>query len=278
MDWGKVKKTIIFFLCLLNVSLFGLIYMNNRAYRLTQSRERLIASVLLKNNIICYSEIIKNFSPMRQIEMQPPEYDEDVLLSIFMSAPESAVRSMERSRVIFRNEFEESLIIDGPGVIYKNRGAAGASVTPEEAERLGAELIKKMKKLGGNFIADGPPTETEDGWLFQYWDNYKGYLINSNSINILINGNGIASVEFTYYKPVSFIGVRREVCSPDEALLTVMHGIRGLYGDYAEPKFILKMDFVYHNNLSTKATPYYRVYVSGLDSPFLINAYENTIL
>ena len=278
MDWGRAKNLIIFFLCLLNVAMFALIYTNNRAYRLTQSRERSITAVLAANDIISYVDIIKTFFPMRQIEMSPPEYDAELLPSIFMRVPENAARSTERNRIIYRNE-SETLVIDGPAVTYRRYGGGDGGVNLEEAERLCAALLKNLKKIGGAFAADGRvPIETEDGWLFSYRGTYRGYVVNSNSVEITVGADGITRVDFTYYKPVSFVGVRRDICSADEALLTAMRGIKKIRGDKAETLFITGMDVVYHKNLATRATPYYRVFVSGFDAPFLINAYENTIL
>ena len=279
MDWEKVKKLIIFFLCLLNISLTGLIYYNNRAYRLTLNHERNIMSVLQQNNIIFYSELIRNFSPMRQIEMQLPEYDHELLLSLFMNDLNSVRQSMERNRIIYRNE-TETLIIDDSEIIYRNRNGGGVTdISHEEAERTAKDFVQKIRRLGGSFVADtAVPIETEEGLLFQYREMYRGFIINSNYINITINSKGITRVEFSYFKPVAFVGVRRDICSADEALLTVMYGIRNIFGEYTEPKFITRMDIVYHNNLSTRASPYYRIFISGFLEPFLINAYENTLL
>ena len=279
MDWEKAKKLTIFFLCLLNIALFGLIYNNNRAYRLSSSQEQLITSVLQRNNIICYVEVLKNFTPMRQIEMQKSEYDHDLVLDIFVQDKESLRQSMERNRVIYRNE-NETLTIDDAEISYRNRNDGGTSnITVEEAERIGREFLRSLSKLGGSFVADGNlPAETEEGYLFQFRESYRGYIINSNYAEITVNENGVARVEFMYYKPVFFVGVRREICSADEALLTVMHGIKDSEENGSEPRFITKMDIVYHDNLSFWATPYYRVFVSGFDKPFLINAYENSML
>jgi len=279
LDWVKVKKQILFFLALLNVSLFVLIYVNNRAYSLPQGRQQLITSLLRENNITCYVDILANFSPMRQIEMQPPDYDAGAFVKLLVSDPESIVKSVERNKNIYKND-RETLIIDDTEVSYRNRsGVAEIIISSEDAEIISTELLKKINGLGGNFTADRlNPIETEYGWLFQYKDRYRGYIINSNSLEITVNGNGIASVSYRYLKPAAFIGARREICSADEALLTVMREIKNIYGENMEPKLITRMEIVYHNNFSARATPYYRVHISGRETPFLINAYENTIL
>ena len=280
MDWEKTKRLIVISLCLLNIFLFIFIYNNNNTYRLTTNQEMAITSMLRSNNVICYVDILSNYSPMRQIEMQQAEYDDDALPGIFMRSPETAVRSTERNRVIYRNE-TETLIIEGPDVIYRNRGAGElAPLSSESNESLCRELIQKIKKTGGNFTAENQtPIETDDGLLFQYRDNFKGYTVNSNYVDIYITEHGIAWVEMKYHKPVSFVGMRRDICSADEALMSVLDSLRLIFGDkMEEPRFITKMDIVYHNNLPTRATPYYRIFVSGFTQPFLVNAYENSVL
>jgi len=216
---------------------------------------------------------------MRYIEMHPAEYDDTVLPDIFMLAPETAVRSVERDRVIYRND-AETLSIDGTEIIYRNRNAGERLASGETGEQICRELIQKINKTGCSFAYEGvTPVVTEDGLLFQFRDNFRGFTINSNYVDIYVKEDGIAWIEMMYYKPVSFVGMRREICSADEALMTVMHNIQATEGGRpAETRFITRMDIVYHNNLQARASPYYRIFVSGYGQPFLINAYENTVL
>ena len=281
MDWNKAKNLILLFLCLLNAALFALIFNNNRAYRLTAAQEQAIRAVLAQNNIIVTGDILRNFSPMRQIEMQAPGFDHDDLIGIFFDNADGLTRSVERDRIRYRND-TETLIIDGSNITYRNRnGGDGTLPSIQEAERLSNQLMQRIRRLGGNFVLDGAvsqPVESEDGLLFRFRGRYRGVLIHSNAVDITVNGNGITRVEFSYLRPVSFVGVRREITSADEALLTVMHSIRNMFGEHREPMYIEKIDLVYYSVLSTNAVPYYRVFIYGLLQPFLVNAYLNSIL
>jgi hypothetical protein len=118
--------------------------------------------------------------------------------------------------------------------------------------------------------------ELGNGYLVQYFQEYKGYFIITNFVEFMVTEEGIIQIDCIYSKPVGFSGNPGEICSPDEALLNVMQRIKS--SSKGEEIEISRIDLVYSQEKnSQKAIPVYRVYVDENQDPFFINAYTNTI-
>jgi len=91
----------------------------------------------------------------------------------------------------------------------------------------------------------------------------------------------IEQVDMQYSRPLRLAYLPREICGPDEALLTFLQRVRA-HGSYP-PLHITHMDIVYFQVESgvappgtvLYAEPFYRIFIQGQDEPFLINAFTN---
>ncbi len=134
-----------------------------------------------------------------------------------------------------------------------------------------------------DYANDGILETTEEGYLrLSYKQMYNDYLIYGNFIDFLVTGNGIWQVEMQYGEVLNAEDPR-EICAPDEALLSFIQHLRFL--QESRPVIIDGMDLIYYQeefsaqeDAELSAVPYYRVFIQDNYVPFLINAYTNVCI
>jgi hypothetical protein len=285
MDTDKAKNITLACLILLNAVLLvcNMLFTDSNKYRMTADAEKNITEVLLINNIRLDAKLNRDFSPKGRLEIQSAEYDNEQLKDIFMQNAAGAELSEENNRNIYRNDYESlSVNMNNGYVVYRNRDIAPGIPDTDFAAGLCRELLKKVGAIYPGFVSDMPqdtPYQTEEGLIFEYRQLFKGSTVNSNYLLITVGENGISRAEFMYARVLGQSKDLRNICAPDEALLTCMYEIKNIYGDRAV--VISRVDLIYNRlegaaNGSLYAAPFYRIYVSESIEPVLVNAYTNT--
>lgn len=257
-------------------------YSEMHKYTVTPEQIKDAVGVLEKNNITVSTEVMRGFSPKKEIELAAyDEYDNDLLIDIFMNNPEDVKFSIDSGKKVLRTDWE-TLTVNGGYVTYRNRDTASGYPEDEEAAKLCSMLVKRLEVFGGEFVLDGEPSKTDDGIVYEYCQKYKGNIIYSNFVSITVNEGGISRVDFMYLRPTGYVNTPLEICSADDALISGMHAIKNYFGTMEAD--ISKVDLVYYceenqseKNLTFTVSPYYRVYFSLSEEPLLVNAYTNSV-
>lgn len=294
MDWAKAKNIIIVLLVLLNIVLSFFVYIDSRKYVLSNQEEIGIIDILRQNKISIYTEITKNFKPMKKLSVSKYNFDYNFILKIFFKDVSSVVRNENEDMKVFSDK-TGTLTILKEYVYYESTSTAkiieNDSFFSENANKMCKDIIKKLGKDFANFELDTNYSNLEVGTNLQntksmfiyYKEKYANYIINSNYVQFVITEAGIKEVMIANYKPLGFIKQsEREICSPSEALFTFMRHMKSINED--KEIFINKIDIVYDlekdstEKNSVYAVPYYRFYIKGSEEPILVNAYFNKIL
>ena len=292
MEWERAKNYILIFFLLLNIALGVLLVIENRRYTITFDQERLIRTVLAQNNITMYRLPIRQFPPMRSIEVTGFYYNREALLQIFFTDPQTVERiDTSRSGHYVYQYGDGRLEISDGFVEYRNPGGfrriqhsglllqLPSEITYDSARRITDTFIYNHFP---DFVPDGSFNEGDNIRII-YRQKYRSILVHSNSIELLVTPIGIQQVEMQFGEILGYIGSPRMIFSPDEALLAFTQRVRHIAQD--EPMTITRMDLVYFQEYISDqpgpyhAVPFYRVFtLCNGDQPFLINAFTNGVI
>lgn len=280
MDWARAKIQVLISLIILNILLLGLNFTFIDNYSLSTDQLNNIITVLENQNIAISTNIPKDYSPMSTLKLSPyAEADISALQDVFFENASEVTRTTDIGKVIL-SDSTGSLTLLSNKTTYNSGVIESGDMTIDDAENLCNEYLKKLPIDTENYILD-LSRELVDRYLIEFREVYKGSVIQGNYISFLVSDGGIISVEYTSNAPLTLTKTERQICSPDEALLSTMLYINNTYGD--TPCEILKVQIVYNQNsvtdelLEISATPYYCIYIDAQIEPILIDAYTNTL-
>jgi len=296
LNTNKVKNIVLILLVALNVSLFGLIQLENNRFRLSATQETAIRELFAANNIEITTSIPRNFRPMRGLYVQPFVHD------IHEHGARFFLDEIPKFEPLWNSETlqmgEEILILDGLAIghytlLYNNH--LGYS-TSEFLER-GFTDIYASHALVETFIKNVAPPELtfvfnhatwdEDSFSFDFRGYYMGYIIRDNFIAVRVMENGIVGATFRFaYIPYGFSSESREIFSADEALFTVLqrelvvrHSGRDITITGITLAYYLA-DGTADDDYMAKAVPCYKISVEIDGNPhvFWVDAYTSELL
>ena len=282
MEWERAKSIILTAFVLLNLGLAWLVFLENNRYTLSQERIGVVFSVLAENNINMYTMPMRNFAPMRHLEVSGYYYDIDELLKIFFE--EGVVVEIdevgERHYEFYTDK--TSLEISNGFIFFDNHANLVDNdeniISIESATAItDAFILKHFPDFVREMVLDA---YSGGGLQIVYRQNYRGQIVLSNEIEFLVSSRGIEWVEMQFGRVMGYSAEARMIFAPDEILLTFMQRMR--HEAMENPIFISDMDMVYLKEYASDregqfypAVPFYRIFVMDRDDEFLINAYTN---
>ncbi len=281
MYWEKAKTLTIVFLAILNLLLAVLVYLNSNRYAMTKAQENAIYKVLSANKVVLYDQLIKEYKPMKPINVLPINYNMDTIIKMVFGGNEGVDSFIEFNRTIYYKE-KETLIIEDGIVTYENEKASKLlepvkDGQEEIAKNICNEFIEKNKLDLPALVLDSIVME-QKYIVLNYSEIYKNNIIYSNFIRFFVSKDEIFKVEFSFSEVLGFERNLKEICPVDEVLYALTQHLRSK-NDYNEI-FINKIDKVYYQDekssdkeTNLKATPCYRVFVEQIPEPFLLDAY-----
>ena len=289
MEWERAKTFILVFFVILNLGLGLLLFVENRRYVVTPEREQTIISIMARNNITFDPQYIRQFPirqfpPMRAISVTGFYYDAAALAEIFFGDAAGVVHFDTPSGQILTYGDAELVISHGFISYYNPAGRGGIpldGLSRDAAVALTDEFVNAHWpefRLDDVFVA-------EDWLRLSYRQVYRGYVIHTNFIELVVTDVGIEQVDMQFGRVLEWYGPESPIAAPDEVLLTFVQRVRGVAMD--SPIVITHMDLVYFQEelgstdpyARYRVLPFYRVFIDGGGSdPFLINAFTNEII
>ncbi len=286
MDWNRVKSIFIYILIVINICLFVLNYKEGQKYTLTSEQEKAVYELLSNNNIGVYTNLIKKFSPMRQLAVTTPVFDNDSIRSVFFDKNEEIKITVDFDRTVFKGE-SKTVTLYGNILVFECPDGTGAieNLTQKKAAESAENFINSLTFEGRNNIEMEKVSEYENGYLVEFNELYGKSSVFCSSRNVYITEDGIISMVSEFYNIEGYTGEKRQICSCDEALLTVLYDIKNSGDEMPTGAYIEKIELGYDlqaqsdiSQINTlKLVPCYRVFISGFDKPFTVDAYTNEI-
>ncbi len=277
MNWEKIKMIVIWILIGMNVILFGFNYKVNQKYVLSAEREKAIYSVLAKNNVGMYTELVTRFDDMRRISVEIPDFTRESLAQMFFPGEEAEyyveddwnVIMCKSGQISFKNENFEFVSFTGTGKI--------APFNIETAEKAAEEFVSSFP-IFENIVLRSIE-ESGNRYVCKYMGQYKNHRIFCMDLTVFVGGDGIEKASGSLFHIQGYYGVNTSICAPDEALMTFVHNMKKT----GDTKFITEIDIGYDIQESgdisglLKLVPCYYIYVQGENEPVIVDAYNNEI-
>lgn len=281
MNWSKAKNIIIIFLIFLNIILMlGLTY-NTDKNKLSVKEENAITKLLNQNNIQIQTEIPKDYSPMPTISLVYKQQDITELKTIFFGNSEDVKYSVEFDSNILKKD-NITLTIKNNMIEYINLDNAGNldEFSEDDAKKVVEQLIKTNLKPQFRNYKFGSLSTNNNKYYLVYYNFYNKYKFFDNYIVFCIANQGIESIKIKQYDIAGSLGINKEICSVDEALLTFMYEILKTHKDSI---IINKIELGYivqeeaKKGIDGRIIPCYKISIQG-DKSIYINAYTNTLV
>jgi len=285
MEWERAKTYILLFFVLLNLILGAFILAERRHFILTPQREQDIILIMNQNNISMDARLLRRFPPMRVMYIGGFYYDRDQLVEVFFGNADIERVFGPRGYVISSNNGQ--LVLDHGFVSYDNPNGHGGSnywISGSLDQVLAQSITDAFVSTHWpDFVLDDIVVGPD--WLrFSYREMYRGYMIHTNFIEIIVTNKGIVRVEMQFGEVVEMQRDRMPITAPDEVLLTFVQRVRNHALD--SPMIVTHMDLVYFQEEGSpnpegqyKVEPFYRIFIDGDEGdPFLINAFTNEII
>jgi len=234
MDTDRVKNILIVLFSFVVVLLGSLIFINEGRYNLSAAQEAAVLNLLERNDIHFDGEIVRNFSPMRRLDMISYDYDREELAKRFFASEDFVVGIdlanynymiyyIDNARMVYfmhdnTISFETDTGITG-GAFEETPGAN----TAEQLAREFVEEIMGMPQGAQSFTH----ISFNGDWVISFFGMYRGYTLYNDHIRVRVTDEGITSVLFSRVVNNGFTGEAVSIFSGDEALLALMHHLRG---------------------------------------------------
>lgn len=280
MDWRKAKRIIIVMLIALNAVLFAANRFYNNAYRLTQDEERAAYKLLAQNGIGIYTNLITDYSPMKQLDVTVVSPDTEELKAMFFDPNDSVDANVELEKTVMES-YSSKLIAENSKISYLCQTGYGdiTGVGKKAAQDLASSFLKKMGTKYSSYVLDRI-TYKNGGYQLEYYDYYKGYKVFCNYCTFFIDDSGIKTIESEYYDINGFVEKSNEICSSAEAILTYIYDTRDFDSD---GRFVEDLEIGYDfkeseeiiDGTKIRLVPCYHIYLINEDKPFAVYAYTN---
>lgn len=286
MEWERAKSYILLFFVLLNIALAALLFVERQRYSLSPERSDAIVAIMEQNNISMDARVMRRFPPMRTMYVGGFYYDHDALKQVFFGDSNVMRLHTTRGYLLTNNDDHGELVISHGFVSYDNPYGHGGQERWISPFALTCAQIRADMFISNNWPNFELDTTVNMGeWIrFSYRQVYRGYMIHSNFIEIIVTERGIVQVEMQFGEVLEIVRDRQQIAAPDEVLLTFVQRVRG--HALVDPIVVTEMDLVFFqedgstsHDASYRAVPFYRIFIEGGDGdPFLINAFSNEVI
>ena len=288
MNVEKAKTAVIIMLLILNLVIYLLIAKEANAFTLTAAQETAITTVLENNGVFLNAPVIRDFSPMRQLQMAGFDYG---FMAGLLFHEDEDISHYATQRHIERFRAESGRItIENADIFYYVRHYGGerlVDINAQTARAISGAFLEQMRAVHPNlefvYYSSRPDPL---GYEVRYVGMYDGRVIGSNFLLFTVDDYGISNIFGRFVRPEGFIGSEHEIHSVDEALLALLRHLRIIHpqGDIFIEDIQMAYYLVTDGGANSLAAPAYmftirRGFESGADTiNIFVNAYNNTVI
>lgn len=303
MEWEKAKTFLIIMLIILNIGLFALNYFDDKKYHISESQIESIDYLYEKYNISSDVSYPETFYPLPYLKLSDQKPDSSVLTENLFGENELLKRTSEQYKTVFKSDTKTLTIDNSFAYFVINEYKSLGKVSIGEAKDTANEFIRKLGEDYSMFVFDYL-NEYDDASLVTvyYVEEFKGFKIFSNTIEMEISTDGIVQLIINRKIPIEFEDINRDISSPDEAVLSLIKKIDAnnivfqnndenldeslIENNYLnENTAITNFELGYYEDNSTSlytnenpAYPAYRIIVENHTEPYIINGYLNSFV
>ncbi len=268
---------------LLNLALLFLNINQEQKYSISQEKKDALFTLLNNNDITLKGDYPLFNLPMRELALKQTEWDLDFLKQVFFGDSLTVRRTVENSNTIFKDK-DATLTIKKNESIYESLEGdifSDSSEYREKAIKSSNEILKKMGDSFRNYRLD-TVLESEEKITLNFYEVYDKFKLFCNYASFSFHKSGFYEVSFNRLSPINFVGLEKEIVSSDEALFAFLQHIKETQTnskitiDRVEIGYSIRKYYDY-NFETVMAKPYYKLFTSESETPYMIDAYENEV-
>lgn len=214
MNWKLAKNFCLFLLIGLNIFLFIMLNASDRKYKLNDEQISAIINLLDKNNIKC-ENVIKKFTPKRQLKFLDTKIDTEKIEKIFAA---------DKEKILIFSDYGFNLKFLTPSQKYIDENDC-------------KKILKKVKDSATTFKRDYTVKNK-----IVYRQKFCGFIVFDNFMSFTFENGFLKEISYSFRQPENFFGSAFEIYSPDMILYEFMKNDDALKNDV---RYINKFDFVY---------------------------------
>lgn len=292
MNGKRVLDGLIKLFVILNLGLFIFNYVSSsNAYLLSEERIEHITQLLEKEGIHIDTELIRDFSPKKNADLQyigdGISIRDEIVKSFFNSdlarvkrfKKESEVNAGEEMRYYSLNG--ETLIFDKYALRYENESNKSnhAKPTIEQAKRMCMNLLKRISSVSTSADYEIEIVEHEYYLTLTYFPKLDGIPIVDASMTFEVYKAGVASAAMYLGKIEITSEKGKEIYPVDLILFGIEEYIlENQYTTIKEVELVYKRAKSEDNIWGQQIIPVYKIEFDGLEEALFVNAYNNEIL
>lgn len=274
MNWNKVQNIFIIIFLILNICLWYYNKLNEDSYELSKEQKTRLVNILEKNNIIV-AEYFPKFKPMHQLKVSPYIVDEkderELVKSIFQDINNIKISMPDEGKKYKKNNKVLYLFTKGKneGIIsYTDEGKENyiKQLTEEKALEEAQQFIKNKFSIFTNvewkLTYKEKINHQQQAYIFQFNENYQGYLLNSSSIKLFINKKGVFYAEAKRAIPEKLLREKIKLSPVDEVVYSMLDDevfMKNIKNKYKSIK-INSIELCYDAQYNKKyLDPYYKI-------------------
>ena len=292
MNGKKVLDGLIKLFVILNLGLFIFNYVSSsNAYLLSEQRIEHITQLLEKEGIYIDTELIRDFSPKKNADLQyigdGISIRDEIVKNFFNSdlarvkrfKKESEVNAGEEMRCYALNS--ETLIFDKYVLRYENESNKlnHAKPTIEQAKRMCMNLLKRIRSAGMSADYEIEIVEHESYLTLTYFPKLDGIPIVDASMTFEVYKTGVASAVM-YLGKIEITSEKGKEIYPVDLILFGIeeYMLENQYTTIKAVELVYKRAKSEDNIWGQQIIPVYKIEVDGLEEALFVNAYNNEIL
>lgn len=292
MNGKRVLDGLIKLFVILNLGLFIFNYVSSsNEYLLSEERIEHITQLLEKEGIHIDTELIRDFSPKKNADLQyigdGISIRDEIVKSFFNSdlarvkrfKKESEVNAGEEMRYYSLNG--ETLIFDKYALRYENESnkSNNAKPTIEQAKRMCMNLLKRISSASTSADYEIEIVEHEYYLTLTYFPKLDGIPIVDASMTFEVYKAGVASAAMYLGKIEITSEKGKEIYPVDLILFGIEEYIlENQYTTIKEVELVYKRAKSEDNIWGQQIIPVYKIEFDGLEEALFVNAYNNEIL
>jgi len=233
MNTERVKNVLIVLLSVIAISLASLVFVTEERYTLSAAQEAAIVSILERDDVHFAGNIMRDFRPLRQMEMRRYDYDLEGLAARFFgdedfdkedNFPDLMFSARDGSKIMGYSSWTNVVTFIMPEGI--SNAAFNAAPSASTAGLLAMEYIEGFMGMPPDMRPFPVVVGQRGNWVVNFFTTYGGHTLHNDHIRVNVTENGITNIIYSRVYFNGFVGENRNIFPPNEALMALINHMR----------------------------------------------------
>jgi len=217
------------------IFLASLVFATEERHVLSASQEAAIIAILERDDVHFTGEMMRDFRPVRQLEMRRYDYDLEGLVTRFFgykefnesdNFPDIIFSAQDGSKIMAYSSWTNVVTFIMPEGI--SNAAFSAAPSASTAGLLAMEYIESLMGMPPDMQPFPTVVGQRGNWVVNFFTTYGGHTLHNDHIRVNVTENGITNIIYSRVYFNGFVGENHSIFPPNEALMALVNQMRGV--------------------------------------------------